>query len=62
MQSSVFMLMLLPKRLDPVSPLPTLYFITEGEPDTTVTILRRILLNNDAIVEFVHAATPFQWH
>ena len=59
MQSSIFMLLLIPRRPGPVSPpgnsLSPLYVIAEGEPDTTVIILRRVLLNNDAIVEFVHA-------
>ncbi|KIM80379.1 hypothetical protein PILCRDRAFT_531388 [Piloderma croceum F 1598] len=59
MQSSIFMILLIPRRPDPVSlpgnSLSPLYIIAEGEPDTTVTILRRVLLNNDAIVEFVHA-------
>src|ERR1700683_5645812 len=58
-QSSIFMILLIPRRPGPVSSssdsLSPLYIIAEGEPDMTVTVLRRILLNNDAIVEFVHA-------
>lgn len=59
MQSSIFMILLIPRSPGPVAPpggsLSPLYIIAEGEADTTVTILRRVLLNNDAIVEFVHA-------
>jgi hypothetical protein len=59
MQSSIFMILLIPRRPGfvslPGNSLSPLYIIAEGEPDTTVTILRRIFLNNDAIVEFVHA-------
>ena len=59
MQSSIFMMLLIPRRPGPVSlpgnSLSPQYIIADGETDTTVTILRRILLNNDTIVEFVHA-------
>jgi len=49
--------MLIPRRPDPASPNSgPLYRIAEGETDsTTITILRRILQNNDTIADFVQA-------
>jgi hypothetical protein len=55
-QLFIFLMMLVPRR--PVPGLPNrlpLYFVAEGEPDTTVTILRRILRSNNTIAEFLRA-------
>lgn len=55
-QSSLFLLMIVPRLMDPGSPKTiNLYDITADEIDTTVTILRRILRNEDTIAAFVEA-------
>lgn len=66
MQSSIFMLLLIPRRRGPEPPpgnsLSPLHILDDGEQDTTVAILRRILLNNDTIVDFVHATASHLRH
>ena len=53
------MILLIPRHPGPVSlpgnSLSPLYIIPEGEPNTMVTILHHVLLNNDTIIEFVYA-------
>jgi hypothetical protein len=48
MQSSIFMILLIPRRPGPVflpdDSLSPLYIIAEGEPDNTVAILHHVLL------------------
>jgi hypothetical protein len=55
-QLFVFFLMLTPRRSIPGEQKSiALIYVAEGETDNTITILRRILQNNDFIAEFIQA-------
>lgn len=59
-QLSVFFVKLIPRRPPPEFSPGSMYtgplvLVREGETDTTITILRRILQNSDSIAEFVDA-------
>jgi hypothetical protein len=56
-QLFIFLMILIPMRSVPghQNGLLPLYTVAEGETDTTITVLRRILRNNATIAEFVGA-------
>jgi hypothetical protein len=58
-QLFIFLMILIPRRAvpghQPGDGLLPLYVVADGEADTTITVLRRILRNNATIAEFVGA-------